>query len=84
LLQRPGDVVSREELRSQSGRRHFVDFDNSLNTAVKQARETLADSAETRVSLKPCRDSGYRFLVPVSGDHRKESAGAAAATGTQR
>ena len=85
LLQRPGDVVSREELRSQIWPEDtFVDFDNSLNTAVNKLREALADSAENPRFIETLPRRGYRFLVPVSGDHRKESAGAAAATGTQR
>jgi len=65
LLQRPGDVVSREELRSQIWPEDtFVDFDNSLNTAVNKLREALADSAENRVSLKPCRDVVTAFSFP--------------------
>jgi len=65
LLQRPGDVVSREELRSQIWPEGtFVDFDNSLNTAVNKLREALADPQRTRVSLKPCRDVVTAFSFP--------------------
>src|SRR5438874_8979935 len=47
LLQRPGEVVTREELRSQNWPADtFVDFDNSLNTAVNKLREALLDSAD--------------------------------------
>ena len=47
LLQRPGEVVTREELRSQSWPADtFVDFDNSLNTAINKLREALGDSAD--------------------------------------
>ena len=47
LLQRPGEVVTREELRSQNWPADtFVDFDNSLNTAINKLREALGDSAD--------------------------------------
>lgn len=47
LLQRPGDVVTREELRKQIWPEDtFVDFDNSLNTAINKLREALGDSAD--------------------------------------
>jgi len=66
LLQRPGDVVSREELRSQIWPEGtFVDFDNSLNTAVNKLREALADSAENRVFIEnPARDVVTAFSFP--------------------
>ena len=48
LLQRPREVVTREELRSQNWPADtFVDFDNSLNTAINKLREALGDSAES-------------------------------------
>src|SRR5213078_2056502 len=47
LLQRPGEVVTREELRNQNWPADtFVDFDNSLNTAINKLREALGDSAD--------------------------------------
>ena len=47
LLQRPGEVITREELRSQNWPADtFVDFDNSLNTAINKLREALGDSAD--------------------------------------
>src|SRR5882724_7166500 len=85
LLQNSGDVVTREELRAQIWPEDtFVDFDNSLNTSINKLREALGDSADNPRFIETLPRRGYRFLVPVSGDHRKESAGAAAATGTQR
>ena len=61
LLQRSGDVVTREELRSQIWPEDtFVDFDNSLNTAINKLRDALGDSAdnprfiETLLSLCLC------------------------------
>jgi len=48
LLQRPGEVVSREELRLQIwGTDTFIDFDNGLNTSINKLREALGDSADT-------------------------------------
>src|SRR5258708_37927827 len=48
LLQPPGDVVTREELRAQIWSADtFVDFDHSLHNAIARIRETLGDSAET-------------------------------------
>src|SRR5215472_11998794 len=48
LLERPGEVITREELRSQVWSADtFVDFDNSLNTAINKLREALGDSADS-------------------------------------
>src|SRR5215471_6713725 len=48
LLGRPGEVVTRDELRSQVWPEDtFVDFDNSLNIAVNKLREALGDSADS-------------------------------------
>lgn len=79
LLQRPGDVVTREELRSQIWPEDtFVDFDNSLNTAINKLREALGDSADNPRFIETLARRGYRFLVPVTG---KDGAPTGAATG---
>jgi DNA-binding winged helix-turn-helix (wHTH) protein len=63
LLQRPGDVVTREELRSQIWPEDtFVDFDNSLNTAINKLREALEDSADNPRFIETLPRRGYRFL----------------------
>ena len=68
LLQRPGDVVTREELRSQIWPEDtFVDFDNSLNTAINKLREALGDSADNPHFIETLPRRGYRFLAPVRG-----------------
>ena len=73
LLQRPGDVVTREELRSQIWPEDtFVDFDNSLNTAINKLREALGDSADNPSFIETLPRRGYRFLAPVSNDGRRE------------
>src|SRR6266480_3868633 len=68
LLQRPGEVVSREELRSQNWPADtFVDFDNSLNTAINKLREALGDSADNPRFIETLPRRGYRFIAPVTG-----------------
>ena len=68
LLQRPGEVVTREELRKEIWPEDtFVDFDNSLNTAINKLREALGDSADNPRFVETLPRRGYRFLAPVSG-----------------
>src|SRR5882762_4331923 len=68
LLQRPGEVVTREELRSQNWPADtFVDFDNSLNTAINKLREALGDSADNSRFIETLPRRGYRFIAPVTG-----------------
>jgi Tol biopolymer transport system component/DNA-binding winged helix-turn-helix (wHTH) protein len=66
LLSRPGEIVSRDELRENlwpDGT--FVDFDHSLNTAVNKLRETLGDSASSPRFIETVPRHGYRFVAPV-------------------
>jgi eukaryotic-like serine/threonine-protein kinase len=68
LLQRPGEVVTREELRNQNWPTDtFVDFDNSLNTAINKLREALGDSADSPRFVETLPRRGYRFIAPVTG-----------------
>jgi TolB-like protein/DNA-binding winged helix-turn-helix (wHTH) protein/tetratricopeptide (TPR) repeat protein len=68
LLQRPGEVVTREELRSQNWPADtFVDFDNSLNTAINKLRDALGDSADSPRFIETLPRRGYRFIAPVDG-----------------
>jgi DNA-binding winged helix-turn-helix (wHTH) protein len=68
LLQRPGEVVTREELRSQNWPADtFVDFDNSLNTAINKLREALGDSADNPRFIETLPRRGYRFIAHVTG-----------------
>src|SRR5882757_2754943 len=67
LLQRPGEVITREELRSQNWPADtFVDFDNSLNTAINKLREALGDSADNPRFIETLPRRGYRFIAPVT------------------
>jgi eukaryotic-like serine/threonine-protein kinase len=67
LLERPGGLVTREELRKRLwGDETFVDFDNSLNTAIAKLREALGDSPDRPRFLETLPRKGYRFIFPVS------------------
>jgi TolB-like protein/DNA-binding winged helix-turn-helix (wHTH) protein/Tfp pilus assembly protein PilF len=66
LLNRAGDVVTREELRAQIWTADtFVDFDHSLHNAIARLREVLGDSAETPRYIETLPRRGYRFIAPV-------------------
>ncbi len=66
LLERPGEAVTREELRQKLWPADtFVDFDHSLNTAMNKLREALGDSASSPRYVETLARRGYRFLVPV-------------------
>jgi cholera toxin transcriptional activator len=67
LLERAGDVITREELRQKLWPADtFVDFDHSLNTAVNKLREILGDSAARPRYIETLARRGYRFIAPVS------------------
>jgi cholera toxin transcriptional activator len=89
LLARPGDVVTREELRLLLWPADtFVDYDHSLNTAVNKLRDALSDSAENPRFIQTIPRRGYRFIASVEavadGASRlaepKQKAGASAET----
>jgi len=66
LLERAGDVVTREELRQKLWASDtFVDFDHSLNTAINKVREALGDSAANPRFVETLARRGYRFIAPV-------------------
>jgi cholera toxin transcriptional activator len=66
LLERAGNVVTREELRERLWPADtFVDFDHSLNTAVNKIREVLGDSASSPRFVETVARRGYRFLGQV-------------------
>jgi cholera toxin transcriptional activator len=71
LLERSGNVISREELRQKLWPADtFVDFDHSLNTAVNKIRETLGDSASGPRFVETLARRGYRFLAEVQWEDR--------------
>ena len=74
LLEHPGDVVTREDLRKRIWPSDtFVDFDHGINNAIKRLREALGDTAETPRFVETLPRRGYRFIAnlevakPVTG-----------------
>jgi cholera toxin transcriptional activator len=73
LLERPNEVVSREDIREKLWPADtFVDFDHSLNTAVAKIREALGDSATSPRYLETLARRGYCFVAPVESAEPKE------------
>lgn len=67
LLEHPGEVVTREELRHKLWPAHtFVDFDRSLNKAMTKLRFALGDSAESPRYIETIPRHGYRFLALIN------------------
>jgi TolB-like protein/DNA-binding winged helix-turn-helix (wHTH) protein/Flp pilus assembly protein TadD len=67
LLERPGEVITREELRSRVWpNESFGDFDQALNIAVGKLRSALGDSAENPRFIETLPKRGYRFIADVS------------------
>src|SRR3981081_745961 len=71
MLEHPGEVVTRDELRQKLWPAHtFVDFDRSLNKAMTKLRFALGDSPESPRYIETIPRHGYRFLAPVhTHDH---------------
>ena len=68
LLERPGELVTREALRNRLwGPDTFVDFEAGLNAAVRRLREALNDSADVPRYVETLPRRGYRFIAPVEG-----------------
>src|SRR3954470_1176158 len=66
MLERPGDVITRDELQQRlwpDGT--FVDFEHSLNAAVKRLRAALGDEADNPRFVETLPRRGYRFIAPV-------------------
>ena len=68
LLERPAEVVLREELRARLWPEDtFVDFEHSLNAAVNKLREALGDDANSPRFIETVPRRGYRFVAPIEG-----------------
>jgi TolB-like protein/cytochrome c-type biogenesis protein CcmH/NrfG len=66
MLERPGDVVTREELQQRLWPEGtFVDFEHSLNAAVKRLRAALGDDADNPRFVETLPRRGYRFIAPL-------------------
>jgi TolB-like protein/DNA-binding winged helix-turn-helix (wHTH) protein len=76
LLEKPGALVTREELRARLWPQTVVDFDHGLNKAISKIRDALGDSAENPRFIQTVARRGYRFLadVTVAGSGPEETA----------
>src|SRR5271170_5100630 len=89
LLERPGEVVTREELRSRVwANESFGDFDQAVNIAIAKLRSALGDSAENPRYIETLPKRGYRFIADVSfvdadGRIRRPDSASADSTGTE-
>src|ERR1700751_4295903 len=66
LLEKPGELVNREELRERLWPKTIVDFDHGLNKAISKVRDALGDSAENPRFIETVASRGYRFLADVA------------------
>jgi DNA-binding winged helix-turn-helix (wHTH) protein len=66
LLEKPGELVIREELRERLWPKTIVDFDHGVNKAISKIREALGDSAENPRFIETIASRGYRFLADVA------------------
>jgi eukaryotic-like serine/threonine-protein kinase len=75
LLERPNEIVTREELRLALWPADtYVDFDGSLNAALKRLRSTLGDNADNPTFIETVPKRGYRFVAPVAVETSPELA----------
>src|ERR1700726_2573162 len=66
LLEHPGEVVTREELRSRLWPADtFVDFDHGVNAAIKRVRDALGDSPDKPRFVETLQRRGYRFIGAI-------------------
>jgi len=76
LLERPGEVVAREELRKKLWPADtFVAFDEGLNTAIKKLRYALGDSPDNPTFIETIPRHGYRFIAPIRTPDRDSNNG---------
>jgi DNA-binding winged helix-turn-helix (wHTH) protein len=76
LLESPGKLVSREELRAKLWADDtFVDFDHGLNSAVQRLRDCLSDTAEKPLWVETIPRRGYRFIGQLDSQESAPSAG---------
>ena len=81
LLGKPGELVTREQLRDKLwSSETFVDFEQSLNTSVKELRAVIGDSATEPQYIETVPRLGYRFIAPVQAAHAAAPNGDSAAS----
>src|SRR5579883_2678525 len=75
LLERPGEVVEREELKARLWPADtFVDFEHGLNTAIKKLRQALSDSTAKPRYIETLPKKGYRFTGKLQGEFARPAA----------
>jgi DNA-binding winged helix-turn-helix (wHTH) protein len=87
LLERAGEVVTRDELRMRLWPADtFVEFDDGVNAAVGKLRHALRDSTDAPVFIETLRGKGYRWIAPVEviGNTCDENQICPSSTSTQR
>jgi Tol biopolymer transport system component/DNA-binding winged helix-turn-helix (wHTH) protein len=85
LLEHPGELVSREEIRNRLWPADtFVDFDHGLNAAIKRLRDGLGESADTPVFIETLARRGYRFIAPVERGNARSGIELAATSGRRK
>src|SRR5437588_2096986 len=67
LLEHPGEIVTREELRQRLWTDEFVEFEQGLSRAINKLRTALGDVAENPRFIETLPKRGYRFIAPVQG-----------------
>ncbi|MBX9600561.1 MAG: winged helix-turn-helix domain-containing protein [Bryobacteraceae bacterium] len=78
LLERPGEIVSREELRSRLWPDTNVDYERGLNNAVNRVRAALSDAAAAPRFIETISGRGYRLIIPVEKIQTESAVPAAA------
>lgn len=77
LVERPGEIVTREEVRQGLWPRNtFMEFDNSLGVAIRKIRDSLGDDAEAPSYIETIPRRGYRFRAAVTVQGPPQAAGA--------
>jgi len=81
LVNRPGELVTREEIeKALWNEDEFVEFEHSINTAMKKIREALGDDPEKPRFIETLPRKGYRFIAPVEANPAANGQSQAAAT----
>ena len=84
LLERPGEVVTREEIQQKLWPADtFLDFEHGINAAVKRLREALDDTADNPRFVETLARRGYRFICPVDAGAGLKPAPTLAAVGAR-
>ena len=84
LLENPGNLVSREQLIARLWPKGIVEFDTSLNTAVRKLRIALSDDSDHPRFIDTIPRRGYRFIAKIETGAKGRRAGSGDSRGPQR